>query len=492
MVEVYADGALIYNPYLDGHELTALEASLMIDKGGTAIITMPPGHPAYNAFTGYRTEVTIFRAGELLFRGRALYPADNFAMQRTITCEGERCFLRDAVLPPYLYQASPRVIFADVIGRYNAQVEPWKQFQLGSVTAEDPNDYVRIESEEMEYISDVVDKLVERVGGYITFTTDADGRRLINWLGSLDQESGQAIEFGENLLDFSRTGANTELYTVIYPYGAKDETTGHRVTIESVNDGKAYIEDAAAVALRGRIAQPVYWDDVTKPENLLRKAQQYLATSKLIITTLDLSAVDLSAMDRSIDPLRVGDSVRVRSAPHGVDDLFLLRERSYNLLDPSKDRVVLGKELTTLTGADVTSTKAAAAELVRTAQSLRTDYRIGITDAASAYTPRVAATGDDTGQYMTANGLLLQWGSLTIKAAALSPSHTEVVTFPYVYKSRPAVFVASTDTEPDVFVSAPADAVPDPRRALAAAVTLGDRTEAHDVELRWLAIGRSI
>lgn len=381
MIRVYADDVTVYDSRLNDFALLGLKVTTGLNKGGTAEITMPPGHPAYDYFTNYRTVVTVYRGAELLFRGRALYPSDDFYRRRTITCEGERCFLRDAVMRPYLYQDSPAAIFADVVGIYNAQVEEPKQFQVGTVTVTDANDYIRLESESAEQVADTIDKLVDRCGGYIVFTTDTEGRRVINWFETLGYQSSQVIEFGENLLDFARSQASTDLATRIIPYGAKDEETGERVTIRSVNDDLDFIEDAAAVALRGVIARAVYWDDVTNPANLLRKAQQYLATSKMIITTLELSAVDLSLLDCSISTFQVGDTVQVRSRPHNVDDRFLLQERTYDLLDPAQDKVTLGKDRATLTGADVAGDRDALSQLQRTEHIIKADYTLGIAKA---------------------------------------------------------------------------------------------------------------
>lgn len=398
MIQVYADDVTVYNSRLNDHALLGLKATAGVNKGGTAEITMPPGHPAYDSFTSYRTIVEISRDNELLFRGRALYPTDDFYNRRTITCEGERCFLRDAVMRPYLYQDTPAAIFADVIGIYNAQVEAAKQFQVGTVTVTDANDYIRLESESAVQVADTIDKLVERCGGYIVFTTNDEGLRVINWYDSLSYQSSQVIEFGENLLDFSRTQSSTDLATRIIPYGAKDEETGERVTIESVNDGLDFIEDADATALRGVIAKPVYWDDVTEPANLLTKAQQYLATSKMIITTLELSAVDLAVLDKNIDSLRVGDLIQVKSKPHGVDDNFLLRERTYNLLDPAQDKVVLGKDLTTLTGAGVAGDRDAMSQLHRTEHIIKADYQLGIAKAVEETTRTLSSLIQQTSE----------------------------------------------------------------------------------------------
>lgn len=382
MIQVYADDILVYDSRLEDYALDELTATVPLDKGGVASIGMPPRHPAYNAFTSYKTLVTIYRDNLLLFRGRALYPSDDFYNRRTITCEGERCFLRDSVIRPYVYQDGPAAIFADVIAQHNAQVDSFKRFVVGEVTVTDPNNYIRMESESALQTSDVIDKLVERCGGYIVFTTNTQGQRVINWYEELTYQSRQVIEFGENLLDFARTNANTDMATVIIPYGAKDEVSGQRVDITGVNDGLDYIQDYDAVALRGVIAKPVYWDDITLPQNLLAKAQQYLASSKLIITSLELTAVDLSDLDKDIDTFQVGDLVRVRSRPHGVDELFQLTERSYDLLDPQQNGVItLGKNVATLTGADAAGDRRSTSELQRVEQNVRATFTIDNTAA---------------------------------------------------------------------------------------------------------------
>ena len=385
IVQAFVDGFTVYDSRMaDDYTLTGLRATVAVNKGGTAGITMPPGHPAYNRFTSYRSIVEIYRNQDLLFRGRALYPTDDFYNRRTITCEGERCFLRDSVMRPYVLQDSPAAIFTEIITQHNTQVDESKQFRVGTITAEDPNDYLLLESERAEQCLDTLDKLVGRVGGYVVFTTDTEGCRVINWLKSLGYRSQQPIEFGSNLLDFARSGETPDLATRIIPYGAKNEETGERITIASVNGGLDYIEDEEAVALRGIITKPVYYDDVTLPENLLARGQRDLAASKMIIASLELSAVDLSALDRNIDDFQVGDLVPVRSRPHTVDDEFLLQQRTYDLLDPAQDTVQLGKERLTLTGADVAGDRGTLDELHRTEHQIKEDYTLNIGQAVES------------------------------------------------------------------------------------------------------------
>ena len=358
---IFQNDVLIYDSRLEKYDLLELSVTTGINVGGTAKIVMPPGHPAFDICQPYKTLIRIYRDGELRFRGRVLYPADDFLGRRTLTCEGELCLLRDSINRPYKYQASPRSIFVTIINAHNAQMEVAKQFTVGDVTVVDASDedYVELENESAETILETLNRAVDRVGGYVTFTEGANGTRVINWVNSLTNKSGQVIEFGENLLDFSSTGANTtNLATAIVPYGAKNETTKQRLTIAAVNDqfpGKDYITDPDAVLVRGTIMTSVVWDDVTKASSLLKKARAYLNEHKLFITSLTLTALDLSYLDKSVDSFTVGDTVRVISAPHGVDEDFQLTQMTEDLLNPAKSKITLGKDIPSLTGSDVYS-----------------------------------------------------------------------------------------------------------------------------------------
>ena len=380
MIQLFVDDTLVYDSRVEPTALISIKAQLGLNKGGAATIVLPPDHPAYNEFVSYRSIVTIYRDGVLRFRGRALYPSDDFYLTRTITCEGERCFLRDGIHRPYTYNDSPANIFTHVVGLYNAQVESFKQFVVGTIEGISTSAIV-LESEEAEPFSATVDKLVDLCGGYIVFTTNQEGQRVINWYAEIGYSNQQVIEFGENLVDFARTTANSDLATVIIPYGAKNETTGTRITIQSENGGLDFIQDDEAVALRGVIAKAVYWDEITDSAALLTKARQYLNSSKNLVASLELTAIDLSLLDKSIDSFMVGDIIKVRSRPHGVDDqLYQLTEQSIDFLHPQNDRIVLGKTITSLTGADVASARKNDDTLKRLNRAIRSDYVVN-TDA---------------------------------------------------------------------------------------------------------------
>lgn len=375
MMQIFADGKLVLDSRLEEYAPQALRVTAVLSKGGTAEITLPRTHPSYGLFQPYKTVVEIYRHQELIFRGRPLTIAEDLYGSRTITCEGERCFLRDGIMRPYLYQDAPDKIFEAVIAAYNSQVDAAKQFALGAVTVTDSNNYVRLESGSAETCLATIDKLVERCGGYVTFSTADDGKRTIGWYATLNGSCRQAIKITENLLDFARSTANTDLATVIIPYGARDAETGERLTIRTVNNGVDYIEDAEAIALRGRIVKAMYWDDVTLPENLLTKAQAALSGARLLITTLRLNVIDLSNIDPEADALNIGCLIPVELPALGVNADFLLVEREYDLLEPSQDSIVLGMDISTLTGAQASADRKNSDSINRIEREAKSDYQ---------------------------------------------------------------------------------------------------------------------
>jgi phage minor structural protein len=446
MIQVYSAGALVYDSRLSGYGLLALKYTEGLNKAGTATIQMPPEHPSYNAFQPYKPVVEIHEDGELVFRGRPLKPADDNLNRRTITCEGERCFFRDSAMDPYLYQDTPDAIFRALVGIHNSQVEPDKQFTVGTITVTDANDYVRLESDTPEQVSDTLDKLLKRCGGYIVFTTNAAGARVVNWYAKVAYQNNQSIDFGSNLTKFSRATENPDLATRLIPYGAKDETTGQYLTIESVNGGAKYVEDAEAIALRGIIARPVHFDDVTNPTNLKRKAEEQLEANKKLITSLSVTAVDLSKLRKSgaligipeavvatLKAFRCGDLIRVRSKPHQVDEDFLLTDRSVDMLNSAQGTITMGKETATLTGLTTAGGKNSLSEMQRIERNIRADYKLNLAKAITEAEKKLTSLIEQTEEAirLSVSEEYVTNGALESKSSTLIEQLSDSITFTF-------------------------------------------------------------
>ena len=103
---------------------------------------------------------------------------------------------------------------------------------------------------------------------------------------------------------------------------------------------------------------------------------------------------------------------------------------------------------------------------------------------------RVKSLGSLAGRYRTDDGLLLQWGNVSITPTAANEATTAIVTFPLPYLETPIVLATPVSGAPNtlsVGVQRGADLVGDPK--LKIAITLV-RAGLTSTSIGWLAIGK--
>lgn len=352
MYKIYADDVLIYDSTLEDYRIGKGQITLEVGKSGSFVFSVYPNHFYYDRFVQMRTVITVYKSGRIVFRGRVLDDVTDYWNNKTLTCEGELGFLNDSIVRPFSFEGRPAELFAQLIQKHNEQVDTFKQFKVGTVDIADPNDYIARDNSGYESTqSNLTSRLVESgLGGYIYITHGADGTEeqpTIHYVRDFSKVATQGIEFGVNLKDFTKTTKGTEIATAIIPFGAQIDdgdvnTENRRLTIESVNGGKDYVYDAAAVAYRGWIFQTVTWDEVTTAAALKQKAESWLATGVNLATTIELTAIDLHLLDRSIESYGICMYVPVSSAPHGFAETMLCNRQTMDLLKPENDTVVLG------------------------------------------------------------------------------------------------------------------------------------------------------
>ena len=128
----------------------------------------------------------------------------------------------------------------------------------------------------------------------------------------------------------------TDIATVVVPLGARLEESSiqaleERLTIESVNGGKDYLVNTEAVKQYGWVVKVVTWDDVTTPERLKVKGQNWLNDEQFDAMTIEAKAIDLHYVDDSQETFKLGDSVRIVSAVHGLDRYFPVTKLTISL-----------------------------------------------------------------------------------------------------------------------------------------------------------------
>lgn len=360
MYTIYADDALLYSP--GDEELSVLSPVLetQCNAAGTLTLVLLPEHPMYSALHKMRTRIDVRQDDEIIWRGRVLETETDFYHQKTVTCEGELTYLVDSVLHPYKladYDGTAAGLFRLYLTRHNEAVSEAQQFQIGNVDIETLSSV-----ENTGYGNtwdEISDNLIDIHGGFLRIRHE-DGARYLDWTKESGTSCGQVIRFGENLLDLSEYVSASEVVTCLIPYAGQSDS---KITIASVNGGKDYIEDAAGIALYGRIWGVTELDtkDATK---LLEMAKENLHKRLKETITITISAVDLHLLDVNAESFHVGDKVRVISPPHGIDAEYTCTAISLDLVNPDQSEYTFGTPETGM--ASTTAATSKAVEVVDT------------------------------------------------------------------------------------------------------------------------------
>lgn len=379
--------------YVDGKEYTIHDARVKAltvggnpyfeigdNINGSATFKVFPTHPYYEKVKKLTTDIVIYRDDEPEFYGRVLYDDEDFSGTKKVFVEGELAFLCDSIQRPKVYHnISVKAYVQDLIDIHNAQVEERKQFVVGRVTVKDSNDSLYRYSNYEDTRTAFKEKLTSRLGGHLVIRHE-DGLRILDYLADEDYytKNDQGIRFGKNLLDFSKNMDASDLVTCVIPLGAKldeeeqdpslEAISDQRITIASVNGGVDYVTDDNAVREYGKIYKTVTWDDVSLPENLMKKGEEYLKSAQFEKMVLELKAVDLNLKDDSFQRFEVGNKIQCTSTPNGLDKEFPLTKKKTYITSFKDNTVTLGDETSSVSY--TSSNRQNTAEIEETIKSL--------------------------------------------------------------------------------------------------------------------------
>lgn len=347
MYSIYADGVCIYNDVFSLDDMKVVNPKLTLEDSaaGSLEMALPYTNKAYDTIVRMVTDISVKKNGEEIWAGRALSESKDFWNNRVLYCEGELAFFNDSVQPPAEYAGkSIREYLEQLIAVHNSKVGANRQFAIGAVTVVDENfpTYYTNYEKTMELLN----ALVKTYGGYLR-VRKADGVRYLDYLKEYPDTCSQVIQFGSNLIDFTRNWDSTEYATAIIPLGSRlddspIEALDAYLTVESVNGGSLYVQSDEAVKHYGWIAKTVSWDDVSDPEALLEKAREYLADLQFDNLELELSALDLHYLDVNTEAVKLLDEIRVISRPHGLDRMFPVTKLEIPLDHPENTQFKMG------------------------------------------------------------------------------------------------------------------------------------------------------
>ena len=346
MYTIKADSGILYDPLQSDYVLENAKLTVETNKSAVLEATVPVLNPAYSRLNRLTDFIYAYQDEEEIFRGRILHQESNFLLEKELYCEGELGFLQDSIQRPYNFKGGEKELFTQYINNHNEQVEKSKQFTVGRVTVTDSNKTIVCSNENYTTTyAEMTDKLTgnENTGGYIVPRL-SDGIRYLDYLKEFERTSRQTIEFGSNLLDLTESITADDVYTVLIPVGAEG------LTIKKANDGKDYVESQEGIELFGRIVKTKQYDDIYIASKLLAAAKKDVENGYLNSLSLTVAAANLHLLNVNTDDIKLGDKVKVVSAPHGIDEYFNCNKIVYNFLNPSQTEYTFGYTGNTLTG----------------------------------------------------------------------------------------------------------------------------------------------
>lgn len=148
-------------------------------------------------------------------------------------------------------------------------------------------------------------------------------------------------------------------YEEYYEYFEQYDQSDLPINIKEYDDGDygdGYVKkgdmiyNKAAVERYGYIGMIYKNEDIHDTAYLRNKAIKELEKALSPTQSIDVNAIDMHFINENVQPIKIGEYVRIKSDPHGLDMYFLCRSVSLDLNNPGSSTYSFGATLKTLTG----------------------------------------------------------------------------------------------------------------------------------------------
>lgn len=347
----YVDGDKFFDLKIDELALINPVLELETNAAGTLEFTMPPTHPKIDSIKPLTSTIEIKRDGEWFWEGRLINNGSDFYNEHKFTIEGALSYLNDSYQPQFEYHGTVIGYVERILNVHNSQVPDNRKIYLGAVTVQDPNNYIYRYTNYETTLGCLKQDITDDLGGIIRLRK-VNGKLYMDVLAETDRTCAQVIRIGQNLIDLSPNTDYSDVVSVIVPLGAtleeqEDYSEGLEaldkyVTIAEVNGGKEYIGREDLINQYNNIFRVVQFSDIHTPENLLRKAKEYLTDGQWGQMIIEAKAFDLNYTSEEFQEFRLNDKIRVKSELHNIDRYFPLTSQTIVFNDPAQNTITLG------------------------------------------------------------------------------------------------------------------------------------------------------
>ncbi|MCV9884696.1 phage tail spike protein [Metabacillus halosaccharovorans] len=363
-VTIINDGieTTIHSPNVDDLKLPTGQIKKEINLIDSFNFSFYMNNPGFGKLKPLKTLINVLnlKTGKYEFEGRILGPSENMddtgLYDASYLSEGELGYLHDSQQRHLEFRGTPIELFTTILNYHNSQVESSKHFHVGNVTVTNStNNLYLYLSAEVDTFDTIKDKLIDTLGGELQIRKE-NGVRFLDLLDRVGEDKNTEIKIAKNLLSISRDVDPTQIITRLTPLGTRIESTEEgatdaseaRLTIETVNNGIPYIDSPTLISEFGIQGGSVTWDDVTLPNNLMTKGNEWFANQKISHVQYQISALDLFLLGLDIDNFNVGNSHPVKNSIMGIDERLRIIGKSLDIKSPQNAALTIGDKFKTL------------------------------------------------------------------------------------------------------------------------------------------------
>lgn len=282
--DIYCDGQLMHSSVTPEMAWKVIDPVLDLQDSaaGSLEFSLPPFNNMYGKCQMMMSTISVRRNGVEIWEGRPVSFKEDMWLNHPITCEGELAYLNDIYQRQTKYenvtlqQLLYAIIGTDENGKpvtnrggYNARASENRRFAVRTVESTKYQSDLLNVTIPFQTTLESVNSICKTYGLHIyidnVWTNDVKERGLRFESDGLGENRTQTIEFGKNLVDYSKSYNFSEIVTYVLPLGAKSNKAGatvkdndEKVDVKAAGFEQGSIVDSGDYSSATRVRSKVY------------------------------------------------------------------------------------------------------------------------------------------------------------------------------------------------------------------------------------------
>lgn len=242
MYRMLYNDSFLFDPFDETRIVSSASITTNVNAASYLDFTIAATHPLYNTIEQRSGTITLYSDNEKLFQGQITSIDMDMDGNKSVTCSSALDWLKDVQLRPYStdqdecneyefkLDKAPDALdayFQWLIDQYNAQNKDNRYFTINVNQAADltNREIVYFASTSPRSVADAIEEdILKTFGGYLVLRYE-DDQLILDLYSDIHEMNEQVIDYGENILDISRSESTDNQYTAVYPIGATPQYT---------------------------------------------------------------------------------------------------------------------------------------------------------------------------------------------------------------------------------------------------------------------------